>query len=250
MSIPSAVRRIHLEKVGSTNRECFRLAEAGESGPLWVTSDEQTEGRGRRGRAWASPSGNLYASLLLTQIRWPSRLHELSFLAGVSLRRALADVAPGSAERLCLKWPNDLLLDGAKCAGILCEGRSQTPHATAVVGLGVNLRHHPAETFHPATDFATAGLIVDPNELFASLAARMQAQLELWTRRSDFLPLAQEWAEHSHKHGDTITVRAGETAETGIFLGIAADGALRLGTAKGEKRIMTGDVLADGRGNP
>src|SRR5262244_3040920 len=129
----AGVRLIAHEVLGSTNTEALQLARHGERGPLWVTAERQTAGRGRRGRAWISPVGNLYASLLLTEPAPSERWPQLSFVAALAIHDAVAGVAPDCAARLAIKWPNDVLHAGRKLAGILIEGeRGEAGEAVAV----------------------------------------------------------------------------------------------------------------------
>src|SRR5689334_3474828 len=117
----AGVRLVAHEALGSTNAEALACARAGERGPLWITAARQTAGRGRRGNAWSSQPGNLYASLLLTDPAPAAHLPELCFVVALAVLDAAADAAPAARERLKLKWPNDLLLGGAKFVGILIE---------------------------------------------------------------------------------------------------------------------------------
>src|SRR2546423_7378341 len=140
----AGVRLVVHEVLGSTNAEALNLARRGEPGPLWVTARRQTAGRGRRGRTWISPPGNLYATLLLTAPAPPERWPQLSFVAALAIHDAVIAIAAGLAPRLAIKWPNDLLLDGAKFAGILIEGQGGGDASNAVaVGIGVNCATHP-----------------------------------------------------------------------------------------------------------
>src|SRR5262249_7355107 len=157
----SGVRLIARDTVGSTNAEALALARAGECGPLWLTAQQQTAGRGRRGRIWVSEPGNLFASLLLADPSPPARAPELSFVAALAVHDATATLLPGAASRLALKWPNDVLIDGKKFCGILVEGEG----AAVVVGIGVNCMHHPVQAAFPATDLAASGLAVTPDDL-------------------------------------------------------------------------------------
>src|SRR6185436_17162017 len=158
----AGARLVIHDTIGSTNAEGLTLARGGERGPLWIVARTQTAGRGRRGRAWVSEPGNLYASLLLTDPAPPERCPELSFVAALALHDAIGGRIPGLAARLVLKWPNDLLIDRNKFAGILVEGE-----ATAVaIGIGVNCVHHPDRTEYPATDLATAGVRTSPESVF------------------------------------------------------------------------------------
>ena len=146
--------------VGSTNEEALALAASGERGPLFIATETQSAGRGRRGREWMSQPGNLHATLLIADPAPPSLSPQLCFVAALALHDAVLDSCPGLAPtRLKLKWPNDLLLDGKKMAGILVEGTAIGAKKIAVaVGFGVNCKHHPGETQFPAADFAAGGV--------------------------------------------------------------------------------------------
>ena len=139
----SGVRLIAYDTLGSTNAEALARGRAGERGPLWITAARQTAGRGRRGNAWVSEPGNLYASLLLTDAAPAAHLPELCFVVALAVRDALGGAAPELSSRLKLKWPNDLLLDGAKLAGILIEAESLGGKTITAAGIGVNCVHHP-----------------------------------------------------------------------------------------------------------
>src|SRR5258708_39940625 len=135
--LPAADRPIaRLDTVDSTNAEALRRARAGERGPLWIVARQQSAGRGRRGRAWVSPPGNLHATLLLTDPAPAAAAPQLGFVAGLALVDAAAAAAPLLASRLALKWPNDLLCGARKIAGILIEGEGSP--LTVAVGIGVN----------------------------------------------------------------------------------------------------------------
>ena len=148
-------------------------ARAGERGPLWITAARQTAGRGRRGNVWTSEPGNLYASLLLTDAAPAAHLPELCFVVALAVRDAVVRRRAGASRReLKLKWPNDLLLDGAKLAGILIEAESVGGKTATVAGIGVNCAHHPRDIAYPATDLAAHGVSVAPDELFARTVRR------------------------------------------------------------------------------
>jgi BirA family transcriptional regulator, biotin operon repressor / biotin---[acetyl-CoA-carboxylase] ligase len=133
---------IRLDTIDSTNAEALRRAWAGERGPLWIVAERQSAGRGRRGRSWVSPPGNLHATLLVSDPAPAALVPQLGFVAGLALHDAAAAAAPPLAPRLALKWPNDLLCGGRKIAGILVEGEGD-PVAAAAIGFGVNCREHP-----------------------------------------------------------------------------------------------------------
>src|SRR5262249_52847869 len=172
------VRLVAHEVRGSPNAEALNLARRGERGPLWVTADRQSAGRGRRGRAWISPPGNLYASLLLTGPAAAEHWPQLSFVAALAIHDAVVEVAVDLKPRLAIKWPNDPLLAGANSAGILSEGEGDV---TAVaVGIGVNCASPPADTVFPAPDPAAAGAAVSPATLLSALSIKMLGRIAQW----------------------------------------------------------------------
>jgi BirA family biotin operon repressor/biotin-[acetyl-CoA-carboxylase] ligase len=168
----AGVRHLDYDTLGSTNAEALALARAGERGPLWVTARSQSAGRGRRGSTWVSPAGNLYASLLVSEPAPPEHAPQLSLVAALAVHDAVAECAPALGPSLTLKWPNDLLLGGAKLAGILMESENE-PRFVVVIGIGLNCAHHPDGTPYPATDLSAAGALVSPESLFTVLAGAM-----------------------------------------------------------------------------
>ncbi|MBI3702787.1 MAG: biotin--[acetyl-CoA-carboxylase] ligase [Rhizobiales bacterium] len=152
----AGVRHKSYETLGSTNAEALALARAGERGPLWVSALAQTAGRGRRNSTWASPPGNLYATLLVNEPSLTELAPQLSFVTALALHDAVVARAPQLGPLLAVKWPNDLLLGMAKVAGILIEGESG-PTFSVAIGIGVNCAAHPRDTAFPATDLASAG---------------------------------------------------------------------------------------------
>ncbi len=242
----AAAPRILLDVVDSTNAQALRLAKAGERGPLWIVAKEQSTGRGRRGRAWISPGGNLYATLMLTDPGPARAAPQLGFAAALALHDAAVAAAPALAPRLALKWPNDLLCGGRKISGILIEGEGN-PVAVAI-GIGVNCRHHPDATEMPATDFAAEGADVDAATLFGHLAEAMQARLTLWDRGAGFAAVRAAWLSRALGVGKPIRVRLAERETTGCFETIDDAGRLVLRTAKGEvEAVAAGDVFPFGQ---
>jgi BirA family biotin operon repressor/biotin-[acetyl-CoA-carboxylase] ligase len=236
---------ISFETVGSTNSEALARAMAGERGSLWIASRSQTAGRGRRGRHWASQAGNLYCSLLLTNAAPPSLAPGICFVAALALHDALLEAAPRLApERLCLKWPNDLLLDGKKLAGILVEGTATDVANVTVVGFGVNCRHHPQDATYPATDLAAADCAVAPEALLATLGPRMVERLNEWSRGENFAAIRAGWLARATGLGGEIEVRVADRTIPGIFETLDVSGALVLTRCDGgRERIAAGDVF-------
>ena len=177
------LRSIILEEAGSTNTEAFKRAAAGEPGPLWIMARRQTQGRGRSGRHWASEPGNLYASLLQRLACPQAVVHQLSLLAGVAVVESI--IAAAGSTRLAglrLKWPNDVLIGGAKCAGILPESHSggRAQEVVVVIGIGINLASHPPGLGRAATDLAAHGAAVTPEAMLGILAPAVQRWLAVW----------------------------------------------------------------------
>jgi BirA family transcriptional regulator, biotin operon repressor / biotin---[acetyl-CoA-carboxylase] ligase len=235
-------RVVVLDVVDSTNAEALRRAGARERSPLWVVAKEQNAGRGRRGRAWTSPAGNLHATLLLTDPSPRAVAPQLGFVAGLALCDAVAAAAPSLASRLALKWPNDLLCGGCKIAGILVEGEGD-PVAVAV-GIGVNCRHHPDAAEFPATDLAAEGEDVSTDALFDHLAGAMEMRLDQWNRGSGFAGVRTAWLERAAGIGEPVRVRLSGRETAGRFETIDDSGRLMLRTGTGDlEAIAAGDVF-------
>jgi BirA family biotin operon repressor/biotin-[acetyl-CoA-carboxylase] ligase len=240
----AGVRVIAHEVLGSTNAEALKLAREGERGPFWVTAERQTAGRGRRGRTWISNAGNLYATLLLPDpapVRhWP----QLSFVAALAAHDAIVDLAAQLKPKLAIKWPNDLLLGGRKFAGILIEGDTSKVPAVAV-GIGINCASHPANTDHPATDLATAGVATSPTAVFRAIAARMPGRLGQWDRGQGFAAIRSDWLALAAGIGHEVCVRLADHDVWGRFEGIDEAGGLLLRLPDGTmKTVAAGDVVA------
>jgi len=248
-AIRAGVRLEACDTLGSTNDEALARARAGMRGPLWITAQRQTAGRGRQARVWVSEPGNLYATLLLTDPSPAQHAAELSLVAALALQDALADIAPTLAPRLLLKWPNDVLVDGAKVAGILIEGENRPPLAVAI-GIGVNCAHHPAGTPYPAIDLAAAGFRTTPDRLLCVLSRTMLDRTTQWARGNAFAAIRADWLARAAGPGTDIRVALGEQELQGRFDGIDAAGHLVLRLADGTARtIAAGDVIPLGTPN-
>jgi BirA family biotin operon repressor/biotin-[acetyl-CoA-carboxylase] ligase len=240
-AIAAGVKLIAHDTVGSTNEEALRLGRAGERGPLWVTAQSQTAGRGRRGRSWMSAPGNLHASLLLSEPAPPRHFPELSFVAALALHDAVAGRIPGLGARVLLKWPNDLLIDRNKFAGILVEGEG----STVVIGFGVNCAHHPVGTDYPATDLATAGVRTSPESVFTPLSATTLARLAQWDRGAGFASIRTDWLARAQGIGKPVRVKTQDGEVAGSFDTIDETGRLIVRRADGTPQALAaGDVMA------
>jgi BirA family biotin operon repressor/biotin-[acetyl-CoA-carboxylase] ligase len=239
----TAPRRIALAVVDSTNAEALRRMRAGEAGPFWVTAATQSAGRGRGGNNWVSPPGNLYATLLLREPCHPRLAPQLAFVAGLAVHDAVAAGVPSLAPALRLKWPNDLLLNRAKLAGILIEAEN-TPVFAAAIGIGINCQNHPAGTAYPATDLMAAGAAIVPDRMFAALDQAMQSRLAQWNQGAGFAAVRADWLSRAIGLGEAIKVRLPERELGGVFQGLDDVGRLVLKVSGRTEVISAGEVFA------
>jgi BirA family transcriptional regulator, biotin operon repressor / biotin---[acetyl-CoA-carboxylase] ligase len=225
------------ETLDSTNEEARRLAATGERGPLWIVAREQTAGRGRRGRGWVSSRGNLFATLL-TRAAAPAAA-QLAFAAGLAVGETVAACA--SNAQMTLKWPNDVLLDGKKAAGILLEALGEDALA---IGIGINLAHHPTDTEFPAISMtALAGSVPDWDGALQRLAGAMAAWYEVW-RGQGFAPVRTAWLARAAGLGRPIRARLEGSEMQGVFENLDEDGALLLRQETGTlTRVTAGEVF-------
>ena len=240
----TGVRLISHETLGSTNAEAMALARAGDRGPVWVTAALQTAGRGRRGNVWASEPGNLYSSLLVTDAAPSPHLPELCFVVALAVRDAVCAVAPGLAQVLKLKWPNDLLLDGAKMVGILIEAERVGSVTATVIGIGINCAHHPIDTPYAATDLSSHGAKITPAQMLHALSAAMVARLAMWNGGAGFAAIRAEWLTCAAGVGGDIVVRLPNRQLTGKFESLDQIGRLMLRMPDGNlEPITAGEVF-------
>ncbi|MFD1788616.1 biotin--[acetyl-CoA-carboxylase] ligase [Sphingomonas floccifaciens] len=220
---------------GSTNADLLAAARAGAAEGRWLRAECQTAGRGRQGRVWDSRTGNLYASTLVRLRPGDPPAATLALVASVALDEAISLLCPALAAggRLRIKWPNDLLLDGAKLVGILLERADDA----VVVGFGVNCAHYPALPDRATTSLADAGCPVEPAILVEALADSFARWVARW-RGLGIAPVRARWLDRAHPRGTALVARAGDTATEGLFDGLDADGALVLRLADGSRRVI------------
>lgn len=243
---PEGVARHVLAEVDSTNSEAARLAPR-LTQPTWILARRQTAARGRRGRAWIAPEGNFFATLVMRPSGDPAAAARRSFVAALALADALG-AAIGPAAALSLKWPNDVLLNGGKVAGILLESAGQGGQiGHLAIGIGVNLVAAPPleavepGAARPVSVMGETGLRLSPETLLDLLApafARWEAQLATW----GFAPLRTAWLARAARLGQTITARTMTETIEGRFETIDEAGALVLRTAAGARAIPAADV--------
>ncbi len=237
---PDGVDLIELACVGSTLDEA-RARVPDIAGPTWIFAHRQTAGRGRRGRAWHAHEGNFTATLVLPDPGPPARAALRSFVAALALARAL----DGAGGDIALKWPNDVLLNGGKLAGILLEG---LPGGGLAVGIGVNLASAPArdsveaDAVTPVSLARETGAQITPEGLLARLAPAF-AGFEATFQTQGFGPIRRAWLMRAARLGEAITVRLPGETLTGVFTDVDEAGQLVLSTPDGPRLIAAGDVF-------
>jgi len=250
LKLPSPYRLVELDCVDSTNREAKRLAESGAKDSTVVWAKRQTAGRGRRGRKWVSKPGNLYFSIILRPPYPMADVAQLSFVAANAVADAIQVAAPRGTF-VNVKWPNDVLVEDKKIAGILLEGESdpnQDRFQWLVIGIGVNVATHPAvnETEIPATSLAEQGVVdkdLDISALLDTLVKRFLAGFVTW-RNLGFGPIRRHWLLRAKGLGSRVQVRLPNETVYGIFAALDENGALVLHMDKGPNRLITaGDVF-------
>jgi len=220
----------------------LELARSGSPEGLWLRAERQTRGRGRLGRAWEAPVGNLSASTLVRIRAWEPPTATLALVAAVALEETatLYLARAGGGDRLQLKWPNDLVLGSAKVSGILLE---RTDDAV-VIGIGVNLAAHPDLPDRLTTSLAAHGAQIEPGPFLETLAEAFARWLSRW-RGEGLAPVRARWLERAHPIGTALTANLPDgTAFDGLFDGLDPDGALILRLASGERRVIhAGDIF-------
>jgi BirA family biotin operon repressor/biotin-[acetyl-CoA-carboxylase] ligase len=240
------------DSIGSTSDLGGVRGRAGESGPLWLVTDHQTAGRGRRGKPWATlPPGNLAASLVMALDLPPATGATLGFVAGLAAVRALESCCCGAvgghgdaAPVFSLKWPNDILVDGAKLVGILLETELRPDGSRfVVVGIGVNVAHAPDDLAYAAASLAGLGYTVDAPGLFEALSREWVELFGLWDRGRNFAAIRTMWLQRAAGLGGDIVVRNGGTSLHGTFETLDASGQLVVRLTDGStKGVAAGDV--------
>ena len=242
--LPSACRLVSYDRLGSTNDEAKRLARTGAAAWTIVTAREQTAGRGRRGRSWIAIPGNLFMTVILRPDCTPQTAAQLGFVAALAVGEAVRAVVPAEAS-VRFKWPNDVLLDGAKVSGILLESETTEWGALdwLIVGIGVNVVGHPTVGAYRTTSLlAAAAREVDAPAMLQRIAAALHSGVEAW-HRYGFGTVRAAWLRHAVGVGDPIAVHLDEAPVTGRFADLAEDGALIIETEQGVRRIIAGDLV-------
>jgi len=247
MTAPAAspsLRLLRYDTLGSTNDEGKRLADAGA--PEWtvVWARQQTAGRGRGGNQFVSPAGNLYFSVILRPPRPAASAAQLGFAAALAVGEGVSTRLPAGRD-LRYKWPNDVLVDGGKLAGILLESSAAQDGSLAwlVAGIGVNVLSHPSGTAWPATSLAALGVRpVEIESLLSDILLEFQRQTARWLDEA-FAPIRAAWLARAYGLGEAVGVRLPRENFTGRFVDLDRDGVLLVETAAGPRRVSAGEIF-------
>ena len=232
------------DQIGSTNSEAMAQARAGERGPMWFVTTEQTAGRGRRHRPWIAPRGNLASSVLETIEVAPAVAATLGFAAGLALEAALRAVAGSPSVGFSLKWPNDVLAGQAKLTGILLEAEAIPGKGLAVVvGMGTNIIAAPEGTPTPATSLRAIGVETSAEQLFSALSDSWAECRGIWDQGRGFGEIRRRWLALAAGLGQPVAVHTGNATVSGIFDTIDDTGCMIVRTLTGDSvPISAGDV--------
>jgi len=242
--LPQGYGLIAFEEVGSTNDEARRLAEAGAAHGTVVTAQRQTAGRGRRGRSWLSPEGNLHISVIVRPNVEAERASQLSFVAALAAGETMQAFIPGGVT-LRYKWPNDVLLNGAKASGLLLETASAANGVIdwVVIGVGINVAHYPEDVPYPATSLKAQGARATVEAVLPRFVGHLADWYDRW-RDHGFAPVRDAWLAKAGGLAEEIEVRLSNETIRGRFERLDRDGALILALPGGEtRRITSGDVF-------
>jgi BirA family transcriptional regulator, biotin operon repressor / biotin---[acetyl-CoA-carboxylase] ligase len=235
------VSLIELESIGSTNDHAKKLAKNGYPAFTVVWAHAQTQGKGRQGNTWLSLPGNLFMTMILRPDKNASVSGQLSFVCAVALAETMKEFLPQNVQ-ISLKWPNDLLLNGKKAAGILLESEMDGVRSVSwiVAGIGVNVAGAP-EGAVGFQDFGITG--VEAGQVLEKLSVRLKSLYDIWQKKG-FDPIRAEWLRYAHNIGATINVRLPKETFTGKFIGIDNAGALQLEMEDGSLRdVSSGEVF-------
>jgi BirA family biotin operon repressor/biotin-[acetyl-CoA-carboxylase] ligase len=239
------------ERTGSTNTDAIERARAGEPGPMWFVTSDQTAGRGRRQRAWIAPKGNLAASVLEVLDIAPAVAATIGFAAGLAEEAALEKVSLEVALRLgpdrpryALKWPNDVLAGGKKLVGIGLEAEAVGDRLAVVVGIGTNVVAAPEGTPTPAVSLAALGVQISAEELFSALSDAWVEFLGIWDNGRGFAEIRKLWLERACGLGERVAINTGAMTLEGIFDTIDDTGCLIVRTVDGRRLpVAAGEVF-------
>jgi len=240
---PAVFKRLVLDDVDSTNSEAMRQAKAGAGEGLWIVAKSQSAGRGRRGRQWSSFNGNLFASLLLRPATTPQTAANISFVAALAVHDVVCECLADCTD-IHVKWPNDVLVGGAKISGILLESAVSADGAVEylVVGIGINVATAPTDTPYPSTSLLDNQCLISTDEVMDRLEKSFANWYGIWCAQG-FAPIRSMWLKRTNYLNSLINVRTAHESLNGVFTDIDENGALILDVDGDMRQIHAGDVF-------
>lgn len=229
------------DEIDSTSEEAKRRARAGETSPVWIAARQQTAGRGRLGRNWISPTGNLFVTVLFPEPGGLAVAGRIPFAAALAVRDACTSALPDLDARL--KWPNDVRVRGAKVCGILTETGETNGVTWVALGMGINIQHAPDVNDQSATSLRQEGAppALMPEHVLEDLRNSLGKRVA--QARNEFDGLLEDWMRHAEGLGQSVEAGPKDARVTGVFEGLAADGGLNLRLPDGSRQtIRAGDV--------
>lgn len=242
--IPSITNIKRFETLSSTNEYAKQCLENGETCPFWIVSDEQTGGRGRQGRDWVSIKGNLYASTAQVINANGSKLGGLSLVTALAVYDAIQKNSQKPLD-LTLKWPNDILINGAKLGGILIENVSKpdAEFSHVVIGVGINIQSSPVVEGRDTTCLANYDYFISRDDLLLALIETLNHWIKRWDNGNNFVEIIRAWCEKAAPIGAPLSVRIGHERIEGKFAGLDEKGALKLELEDKSIKLITGGEL-------
>ena len=229
------------DEIDSTSEEAKRRARRGETSAFWIAARQQNAGKGRLGRAWSSPRGNLYTTVLFPEPAGLTVAARVPFAAALAVRDACASFVP--AAKIGLKWPNDVRVNGQKLSGILTESGETRGVVWIALGMGLNVQHAPEGVGQETTSLVQQGAVatLQPDLVLQALSEALHGRLE--QARNDFERLLEDWLKHAEGLGQTVQAGAPDNRIEGVFERLAPDGGLILRLPDGATHtIRAGDV--------
>lgn len=229
------------DDIDSTSEEAKRRARSGDTSPVWIAAREQLAGRGRLGRQWISPVGNLYSTVLFPEPGGLAQAARVPFAAALAVRDACAKTVPGLEPQL--KWPNDVRVDGAKLSGMLTESGETNGVIWIALGMGVNVRFAPDIGDQATTCLQALGAnpALEPEHVLDVLREELERRIS--QARDSFETLLEDWLKHADGFGQTVEAGPPTDRVSGVFEGLAEDGGLILRLPDGQRQtIRAGDV--------
>lgn len=231
----------HFEEVKSTNSLALELSKTHKIDHNHIIlADSQSGGKGRMGRSWTSPPGNLYFSLVLKSQKSIAEISQISFLSAVSMGLAISEFDQKKTDeaKINYKWPNDILIDGKKVAGILLEKDSDF----VVVGIGVNINSHPQNISYPACNLENRGFLVNQENLLKKFLDNFSDLYQKW-QNFGFTPIRNLWLARAYNLGKEININLPEKSLLGVFKDLDKNGNLIISSANTEIIISSAEII-------